>query len=396
MVELADRGSCTGCAACATVCAKGAIRMLPDDEGFLMPQIDSAVCVGCGRCAKVCPVLNAKGSAQSKNPAAFVARAKDGNLRLASTSGGVFSLLAQQVLRDGGVVFGAAYDPVERRGCHQAIMAESDLCKLRGAKYVQSDVGSTYAEVCAHLKAGRAVLYSGTPCQIAALKASVAGLGGASLDRLLTVEVVCNSVPSPVILRKWLEASGADHLEGQSLRFRDKTHGWRSRTLMLSSGERSMTLPSPDVYYDLWQKGYTVRRSCLSCRFRNLQSGADVTIGDAWGIEGMGSSAAKLDDGKGVSVILANTERGRRSIDRISDLIDLQTVSFPDVIRGNPALVRTPDYLFTAGERRTAFWRAARNSTDVICVARRFTRPPLKMRIRHLGGRVLRKLGLRK
>lgn len=395
MVELADRGSCTGCAACATVCAKGAIRMLPDDEGFIMPQIDSAVCVGCGRCAKVCPPLHQR---EPRTPlSVYVARAKDLELRMSSSSGGVFSLLAKNILEEGGVVYGAALDAKDLIVRHQAVENESDLAKLRGAKYVQSETAGTYAMVGSQLREGRSVLYSGTPCQIAGLFAYLSLLPDIDSSRLLTVEVICNSVPSPRIFAMWRDRQVGD--AGGALldvKFRDKELGWRHSTFKFTTTTTTtkVNLYKSD-YYILWQHGYTVRRSCQTCLFRGLRSGADVTIGDAWGVETMGAAAA-LDDGKGVSIALANTTRGSAALTAIAGSLDRCEIDYQTAVWTNPALERTANYLLEAGEKRDAFWRALRKSGDVYKVGHAFTRPPLKMRIRHLGGRVLRKLGIRK
>lgn len=394
MVELADRNSCTGCAACASVCGKGAIRILPDDEGFFMPQVDSAVCVRCGRCTKVCPPLHQR---EPRTPLSVcVARAKDLGLRMSSSSGGVFSLLAKNVLKESGVVYGAALDAKDLIVRHRAVENEADLARLRGAKYVQSETAGTYAAVCSQLREGRSVLYSGTPCQIAGLFAYLSLQSNVDSSRLLTVEVICNSVPSPRIFAMWRDRQVSD-AGGLLLdvKFRDKELGWRCSTFKFTTTTTTKVNLYKSVYYVLWQHGYTVRRSCQTCQFRGLRSGADVTIGDAWGVETMGVAAA-LDDGKGVSIALANTARGTTAMTAISGSLDKCEIDYQTAIRTNPALERTANYLLEAGEKREAFWRALRKSGDVYKVGRAFTRPPLKMRIRHLGGRVLRKLGLRK
>lgn len=186
---LPDRGRCTGCGACASGCPKGAIHMLPDREGFLYPTVTDA-CIQCGHCAHICPVL--KQREPRPEPAVFAAWNPDASVRQASTAGGVFPLLAEYILDEGGVVFGAALDQ-ELRVRHIAVKDKAELPRLQGAKPVQSDLGDSFRRVRHYLDQGRRVLFSGTPCQVDGLYHFL----GEHPERLLTCDVVCSGVSSP-------------------------------------------------------------------------------------------------------------------------------------------------------------------------------------------------------
>jgi len=197
------REDCTGCHACQVVCPHDAIEMEADPAGFLYPTVDLERCTECRRCKVACPVLNPP--PRHSPPTAYACMARDDALRKASSSGGVFSLLAQDTLGLGGVVFGAVLD--ERMDVvHERAETNEDLPALQGSKYVQSRMGSTYREVRDSLRSGRAVLFSGTPCQVAGLRSYL----GRDFDGLLCVDIVCHGVPSPRVWHRYLQ-----HLEGE-------------------------------------------------------------------------------------------------------------------------------------------------------------------------------------
>ena len=197
MIDIKEKKDCCGCHACASVCAHRAITMQVDEEGFLYPVIDKDTCVECGLCEQVCPFVNQASTVQPLK--VYAARSNDEELRRKSSSGGVFTLLAEAVIREGGVVFGAKFD----KGwnvVHAWTDALDGLADFRGSKYVQSIIGSTYEEAKHFLRQGRKVLFSGTPCQIAGLKRYLCK----DYDNLLTVDVVCHGVPSPLVWKKYL------------------------------------------------------------------------------------------------------------------------------------------------------------------------------------------------
>ena len=389
MIELAQKNDCTGCSACYAACAKGAISMMPDAEGFLHPIIDSAKCVNCGLCVKACPVLVRP--APRKPLAVFAAKANDDDLRMRSSSGGVFSLLARAVIADGGIVFGAGFDHNDWRVIHKSAENEEELDDLRGSKYVQSDMGETYRRVKIELTKNRKVLFSGTPCQVAGLKFFL----GKEYDKLIMQEVICNSVPSPKIFSKWTEAEIrlVPHEKLKKIYFRDKEKGWHASTLKYCFTTTTTIRLINSVYYKLWQWGFSVRPCCIDCHFRNFKSGADLTIGDCWGIEKINPL---FYDCKGVSVVLINSKKGESLWNRVKTLLQFCDVPLNEISQGNPCLYTSFSCFKNAEKSRKFFWEKINSDISVHQIGKKLTAEPLALRIRHALGKALRKMGLRK
>lgn len=330
MPKLAEFDRCTGCTACAAVCPKGCITMQPDADGFCHPVIDESSCVGCGLCEKVCPVLNPV--ELTHTPTAWAAWTGDDDSRMASTSGGVFPELAREIHRQGGAVFGAAYDE-HFRVVHICAEKEQDLNRFRGAKYAQSDLTGIFAEVKKRLDAGQKVLFSGTPCQVLGLKAFLRK----EYDDLLTADLVCHSVPSPLAWEKYLQyISGGKELSSVNLRCKDT--GWSryrySNRFDFSDGSHRMDGSGESLYMKLFVGGYITRPSCESCPAKGHARVSDLTLGDFWGIW---NSHPELDDDRGVSLVLAQTEKGLAALARL----EKQAVSLEEATRENPAVIRT-------------------------------------------------------
>ena len=226
-IPLNDLSRCSGCGACAQKCPKGAIAMQPDAEGFFRPQTDAQKCVDCGLCTAVCPVNDPP--KLSETPKAFAAYSQNTELRRASSSGGVFSELAIQILARGGAVVGAAMEPdgVVR---HRVIASEAELEALRGSKYVQSEAWHTYPTVRKLLESGREVMFSGTPCQVAGLSKYL----GKAREKLILVDIICHGVPSPKAWKSY--AAQRQQSAGSAITavdFRSKTNGWANYQLQI-------------------------------------------------------------------------------------------------------------------------------------------------------------------
>ena len=339
-MRLASRQICSGCAACQAVCAAGAIAMTPDEEGFLYPVVDPAKCVRCGRCRNACPSL---GRLKARHPLqAFAVRAKDRSLRTASSSGGVFSLLAEMTLAAGGVVFGAVWTR-DWSVAHAKAETAAELAAMRGSKYLQSRMDGVYAAVRAELAKGRRVLFSGTPCQVAALR----GFLGGDDERLLAVEVMCHAAVSPrawfAYLRarseEWRPGSGQGDVSANftGMTFRDKRDGWSHSAVCLrfSDGSSYRRRQSEDLYMWAYCAHLITRPSCHACRMRHFRSSADMTIGDFWGV---GNHHRELMDDLGVSAVFANTDRGRAALERILPSCDFAVTTPERVAELNPIL----------------------------------------------------------
>ena len=311
MIDLKDKKDCCGCHACATVCAHRCITMQTDSEGFLYPQVDRDACTDCGLCEKVCPVIH-QGVPQ-RPQRVYAAQCKDEAIRSQSSSGGLFTLLAEAVIREGGVVFGARFDDAWRVHHAWADSVEG-IASFRGSKYVQSAIGDAYRQAKEFLLQGRRVLFTGTPCQIAGLRNFLRK----EYDNLLTVDVICHGVPSPKVWQKYLHemsssANASAAISGIS--FRDKSKGWKNYRLRVDYGASQSSVsvaslfqsPSENAFMRSFLSCLSLRPSCHACPSKDGKSGSDITIADFWGIE---KYNANFSDDKGTSAVLINTIKG--------------------------------------------------------------------------------------
>lgn len=336
--------NCSSCAACANVCAHKAISMQLNAEGFYRPVFDAEKCIECSACERVCPwnkpVENP--NAADISPKTLAAYAKDESVRLQSSSGGIFTILAERVLDDGGVVVGVAQLD-KAHFSHIVVKNKADLAKLRGSKYVQADVGLVYREVRSQLKSGRKVLFSGTPCQVAGLYA-VLGNAAASAD-LFTVDIVCHGSPSVKVFEKYVAEMEKDKSAFvKSTRFRDKRNGWRlySMTSSLKTISGDGLLISEKLrdnrFMRVFLQNICLNTSCADCHYGKLPRVADITLGDYWNIEHV---HPQMDDDKGTSVVLLNTVHGRELFDSVADKVVQCESSVDAAIAGNPSIVHS-------------------------------------------------------
>ncbi len=325
---LASHNHCTGCGACASGCPKDAITMERDKEGFLYPVIHSEKCVRCGHCTAVCPALHAR--PEQPLPAAFAAWNRAEDVRKDSTSGGVFSLLAEYVLECGGVVFGAAMDGHQHLR-HTACFRKEDLWRMRGAKYVQSDLGDCYLEV-KHWLESRLVLFSGTPCQVDGLYRYL----GSRPENLVTCDLVCHGVPSPGVWEDMVRS--IERRKGktvQAVRFRNKVTGWKDShfTVVYSDGSVDSAPLFATEYGHAFGRALFLRPSCYRCAYTSAARVGDFTLGDFWGLR---SDELPEQQEKGVSLLLVNTAHGSHLFDQLP----MAKEKFPleRAIAGNPRL----------------------------------------------------------
>lgn len=311
-----SKEKCCGCGACSTVCPTGAIEMGADEEGFLYPTIDPARCVDCRACLEVCSFRAEGHFKETSTPTFYAAKHRDENVLMASASGGMFTAVSDFVLRQGGVVYGAAYDK-NFRVVHGRAETPPERDRFRGSKYVQSRTREAYSEALDDLKKGRVVLFTGTPCQTAGLRGLLREGPG---ENLYTCDVICHSVPSPLIweeYKKLLERENGGRLTEVS--FRSKALPWTRRN---TKNFTFRTSASPDLkpdgrFYELFfGAGTIMRRSCYACPFTDVHRASDITIADYWGIEKV---LPEFYDPKGVSVVLTNSPKGKKLFDAIKD-----------------------------------------------------------------------------
>lgn len=325
---------CVGCHACAMVCPDSCIAMSADEHGFLYPLVDHSCCTECGLCRRACPVIDRVAGHDA--PTSYGCRALDDSVREASSSGGVFTLLAEEVIRREGVVFGAAFDD-DFCVVHQRAQDTDELVPLRGSKYVQSEVGLAYRDIATLLENGTSVLFSGTPCQTAGLRSY---LGGKS-DDLICVDVVCHGVPSPLVWRQYVTFQ--EEVHGSALRavaFRDKSSGWRSYSVQLEfdSGAVCSQTVGRDLFMRAFLRDLCLRPSCYSCKFKGLSRDSDITLADFWGIERVIPS---MDDDWGTSLVMIHSSRGQGAFGTVQDRMLCQPVDTALAVRGNPAAIRS-------------------------------------------------------
>jgi coenzyme F420-reducing hydrogenase beta subunit len=327
---------CCGCGACVNVCPQNSIYFKPDENGFLFPEVDMNNCIDCDLCETVCAFQNGipLGRHAIKTYAAIH---KNKNLLLPSSSGGVFSALAEIVFAKNGVVYGCAWDEnLETE--HICISSVKELHKLQGSKYVQSNIGKTFREAKAYLKNGKYVLFSGTPCQIAGLKSFL----GKEYENLITAELVCHGVPNVAFFKSyigWLE----NKLKGKIARFifRDKSNWGMSCVgrVYLGNGEaREKIIYWPlDPYYSHFMYGHIYRESCYQCKYASTKRQGDFTLGDYWGIQ---KAHPEIDTNNGVSVLLVNSEKGLELVGKLQEYLYLTPSTFEQAALENGQLTK--------------------------------------------------------
>ncbi|MCI8328693.1 MAG: 4Fe-4S dicluster domain-containing protein [Oscillibacter sp.] len=363
---LADRTHCTGCTACRNICPKGAISMVRDKEGFAFPAVDPEKCVHCGACTAVCPMLHPR--EVRPLPAAFAAWNRNADLRRDSTSGGAFSALADYVLEGGGVVFGAALDGKQHLR-HIACFRKEDLWRLRGTKYVQSDLDDAFQAVKKYLET-RQVLFSGTPCQVDGLYRYL----GSRPENLTTCDLVCHGVPSPGVwedMARYIEKKRGREL--QTVRFRNKVEGWKNShfTAVYDDGTVDTQPLFETAYGRAFGRALFLRPCCYRCPYACMNRPGDFTLGDLWGLR---PDEFPDQQPRGISLLLVNSPHGSYIFDRLS--LSLQPFPIERAIAGNPRLASP----ITQPEDRPAFFAAyALEPFDQ--VVRRFCAlPPLPVR----------------
>ncbi|MBQ3191004.1 MAG: Coenzyme F420 hydrogenase/dehydrogenase, beta subunit C-terminal domain [Bacteroides sp] len=342
MIEIKNKKDCCGCHACMTVCPKQCITMVADEEGFVYPKVDMSCCIGCHLCEKVCPVLH---QAEPSRPLkVYASMNKNLDIRLKSSSGGLFTLLAESVIRKGGVVFGAKFDE-DWNVVHSFTETIGGLAAFRGAKYVQSRMGNTYREVKRFLDEKRWVLFSGTPCQVAGLKNYLRK----EYENLLAVDIVCHGVPSPKVWQHYLKSINDTKQRITYLSMRDKKDGWHRYRMEIHAGKQ--VLYSGQAAYNTYSKGYLanlfLRPSCHACPARSGKSRSDITLGDFWGLQRYHPS---FDDRKGTNLVLINTPQGLNHY-RQSDVYQIET-TYEMGIRENGCIEHSVPY----PSLRNEFW----------------------------------------
>lgn len=399
MIDIREKQNCCGCSACVQICPKQCISMSADNEGFLYPQVDSSICIECGLCEKVCPVINQN---DPQVPlATYAAKNNNEEIRLKSSSGGVFSMLAEQIISEGGVVFGAKFDE-DWTVVHDFVDSIDSVSVFRGSKYIQSNINESYKKAEVFLKSGRPVLFSGTPCQIAGLKHF---LGQKKYENLLTIDVACHGVPSPYVWKKYLEEITNSSVESgisksiTEISFRNKEYGWKHYHIVIKGISQAKNcqygqnchnqvfldeLYQQNVYMQGFLHDLYLRPSCYACPAKLGRSGSDLTLADYWGI---GRINRKFDDDRGVSLVLVNTPRGAKAYTRLS-LMSCKS-SYSQAISYNQALIKNA----IISPFRDEFWQQFPNLgfsiVNTLCYK---MRPKLMQRMKSIVIKIIKQI----
>ena len=341
-----ERSDCSGCSACSQICPVECIRMENDAEGFLYPVIDGSKCINCDRCRDskcincdrcrdIC--VRAQSPLTESNAASeksYLAYSRDDDIRRGSSSGGLFSMIAETVLSKGGLVCGAGFDR-DFKVRHMFVSALADLPGLRGSKYVQSETGNSYKRIREELERGRLILFSGTPCQVDGLLACL----GKEYENLYTQDILCHGVPSPAVWKEYLlMRSGGELVKDVS--FRDKTYGWHYFSMKIETDKRKYVRRlDEDTYLRLFLDDVILRPSCYTCRHKSIHHKADFTLGDCWG-----KTDGLKDDDRGISLLFVNSDKGQKLIGELENDVLFYEIPFEDAVLKQKVMTESVPY----------------------------------------------------
>ena len=355
-----EKNECCGCSACSNICPKNAITMAADEKGFAYPKISADRCIECGLCKKVCTITNHHTS-EIQTQHAYAIKHKDDKIRKASSSGGAFYEIALKVINDGGMVYGAAYDEnfVVK---HIGVSDKSGLERIMKSKYVQSNMGNTFSEIKNDLENNIPVLFSGTGCQVQALRNFL----GKEYDNLLCVDIVCHGVPSPKLFADYLKFMEKKYKSKiTSVNFRGKAIKGQVQDMLITfeNGKVYSKLAVIDSYYSFFLKNFSLRDSCYQCPFSNTNRIGDITLADYWGIE---KQFSEFQDYKGISLLITNNLKGEKHLKNIdSYFVSTET---PMELAASQQPLRKP---FAKLPKSDLFWQTYLNS-DYANVVKKF------------------------
>lgn len=347
-ISAVTKEGCCGCTACYATCPSNAISMQPDkEEGFLYPVVDDSKCIDCGKCLKVCKDVRPYQEEQR----IYACWSKDDQLRARSSSGGLFSLLAEQVLAKGGAVCAVGYSDDFKECLHKIIHSNDELDDLRRAKFVQSKKYDAFQSIKDILKKETPLLFCGTPCEVGGLRQYL----GHEYENLLTCDFICGCVSSPMVYSAYIDFLNKKFSANVvSVNFKDKRKGWRGKAIAVKfdNGVEYYNSILDDDYFVSFHSRFNIRPSCFNCKYRNLKRGADITLGDFWAIEKYNES---FDDNKGTSFVLANTTKGENALQQLDLNIHLMEIDYEEYcMKYNWCMHRNP-YAMPDEDRKTFY-----------------------------------------
>lgn len=327
---------CTGCSLCANVCGHDAITMVWSEEGFLIPQVDEEACISCGVCVKKCPALQPAPEYQDDlkdTVPTYGAWHRDREVHRTSSSGGIFTALAEWTISRGGCVFGVVWKDKETAVFTKAETME-EVVPMRGSKYIMADLGGAFREVRAELRKERRVLFVGTPCQVHALRSFLVK----TYENLLTVDIVCHGVPSRELWQKYIqeiELRMGDEVSYVS--FRDKDESWLryNLTTHFADGRRESGVFYKNVFMRLFLSDVALNLCCYSCRYAGLPRQGDLSLGDFWGVQNYHPDWPLRE---GIAALLVNTPTGKTAVQAVAAQLECRQVPFQEIYAGQDML----------------------------------------------------------
>ncbi len=326
-----EKEQCFGCKACSNICPTNAITFQHDDFGFSYPHVNKSLCINCGKCLSACNKIERHDKTMPLK--SFAATHKDRDILNKSSSGGVFSVLAEYVLQNNGAVCGCVYDEnlLPKHICSESA---EDVALMRKSKYAQSDIGTVYQDAKNRLKKGQQVLFTGTPCQIAALYSVL----DKDYNNLITMDLVCHGTVSELMFKKFLEYLESKYKTNiTDFDFRSKKYGWKRYTMEFSkqSGQRKNIGKYNEFYFNAFISGNITRPNCFSCPFASPMRISDITVGDFWGFE---KASTRCDAERGISLCTLNSEKALGLLPMLESSLTLDEIDYRIAVDGNTCL----------------------------------------------------------
>lgn len=380
MIQVIDKKRCSGCTSCASICPKNCISMSADEEGFLYPLVDVSSCIDCHLCETKCPVLNPLHERKPKH--CLAAKNNNEQIRLTSSSGGVFTAMAKNIINQGGVVCGVEFDEIKMPH-HICVQSVDQIEKLVGSKYVQSRLENVFKEIKDHVTSGRKVLFTGTPCQVAGLNKFLGRLS--EKDNLISVELCCHGVPSPLIWKKYLDELGVESSKIKTMTFRSKANGWRNYSIDIQTDSLHLCEgKEQNAYMRGFLNNLYCRPICSDCKARSFATGSDISMGDFWGLP---VYYPQKNDNRGQSLLLVLTEKGQCFYDNIKDELDAFNIKYEEAIGGNTNLVKS----IPSNVKRPLFWNLIGSGRTVVDSVTYCLRETCKEKIKRIIKKICRR-----
>ena len=337
MIDFNFEKNCYGCRNCENICPTKAIRIEENKEGFLMPVIDEEKCIKCGMCNKKCPFLNLEVNKEKiRLNKWYSCYMKDEEKRKESSSGGIFPILAECIIEKGGYVCGCVWND-KLEAVHVVTNKPEEVNKMKGSKYVQSDLNETVVKIKSILNEGKIVLFTGTPCQVAAVKSYLV-----EEQNLYTMAVICEGVASPKVWRKYKEyIEEKNHSKLKDVKFRSKDIGWEPPVMkqIFENGKiKSQLTYSTNIYGKGYLQGLYYRKSCNNCQYKYDNYNADIVVGDFWGAD---KELLKETNNNGISAILINTLKGEKIFNEINNKVTKKLIDIESVVKNNKMVIKS-------------------------------------------------------